>query len=92
MLKVTDAALKHLHNALIQAPSVEEGTSDCFRMIVQDDDRIGLAVQSPQSGDHTFERDGATVLALPEALSKKLSERVLDLGDEGQLVFLPRPN
>jgi Fe-S cluster assembly iron-binding protein IscA len=90
MLEVTNAALEHLRSALSQSHSIDE-TDECFRLVVQDD-KIGLAVQSPESGDHTFETDGATVLAMPKAVSELLSERVLDLGDEGQLLFLPKPS
>ena len=91
MLEVTDAALKHLGTVLTQSEKIE-GTDDCFRLVLQDGDRIGLAVQAPESGDHTFEREGTTVLAIPDSLSKILSERVLDLGEEGQLLFLVKPS
>lgn len=90
MLEVTNAALTHLRHALSQSQSIDE-TDECFRLVVQDD-KIGLAVQAPESGDQTFEADGSTVLAMPKAVSELLSERVLDLGDEGQLLFLPKPS
>lgn len=90
MLTVTDAALGHLSDVLSKSDQVE-GT-DCFRMVVKNDETIAIAVQAPQSGDRTFEREGSTILAMPEALSEALSEKVLDLGDEGQLVFLPKPS
>lgn len=91
MLEVTDAALGHLSRSLANSRAVE-GTDYCFRMIVKDDETIGLAIQSPESGDQTFEREGTTILAMPKSLSDVLSERILDLGDEGQLLFLPKPN
>ena len=91
MLEVTNAALDHLRNALTQSATLA-GTGDCFRLIVDQENKIGLAVQAPQTGDHTFELEGATVLAMPLSLSEALSERVLDVGDEGRLMFLPKPN
>ena len=90
MLTVTNAALGHLGQALSDSDRVED--RDCFRMIVTEEQTIGLSIQNPQSGDQTFEHKGTTVLALPEALSATLSERVLDVSDEGQLVFLPKPS
>lgn len=89
MLTVTDAALQHLHNALSRS-ATRDADSNCFRMTIQDNDTVGLRVQQPESDDHTFECEGATVLATPESLSELLSERVLDLDEQGQLVLVPK--
>jgi len=88
MLTVTDAALQHLHAALSQAEAIEDPA--CFRLTVRGEDSLGLMVQEPESGDQTFECDGETVLATPEPLLEFLSERVLDLDEDGQLVLVPK--
>jgi hypothetical protein len=89
MFDVTDDALGHLSEALSGSEVAAE--NECFRFIVKDDNRIALAYQTPQSNDLKFAHQGAQVLAVPEALSEALSEKVLDVGDEGKLVFLERP-
>lgn len=91
MFEVTDEALGYLSEALSRAESID-ADNDCFRMVVTNEDKVALSVQQPESGDHTFEREGSTILAMPEALSEALSERLLDLGDNGELVFLPKPS
>ena len=90
MLMVTDAALGHLEKALSSSNQFQD--AECFRMVVTDDDTIGLKIQTPEAGDQTFESNGTTVLALPKSLASVLAERALDLSDEGQLVFLPKPS
>jgi Fe-S cluster assembly iron-binding protein IscA len=90
MLTVTDSALNHLSSVLTKSNRAEG--PDCFRLFVKDDNNIAMTLDSPQSGDQTFDCEGSTVLALPESLSEALSERVLDLGEEGNLVFLPKPS
>jgi len=90
MLTVTDSALNHLSSVLTKSNRADG--PDCFRLFVKDDNNIGMTLDSPQSGDQTFDCAGSTVLALPEVLSEALSERVLDLGEEGNLVFLPKPS
>jgi hypothetical protein len=88
MLTVTDAALQHLHSALASAEVVDPA---CFRVTVSGEDTLGLIVQQPESGDQTFECKGETVLATPAPLVDFLSERVLDLDDDGHLVLVPKP-
>ena len=87
MLTVTDAALNHLHNALAQSNAVDAA---CFRITVSGEDSLGLIVQEPEASDRTFECQGDTVLATPEPLLDLLSERVLDLDQDGQLVLVPK--
>lgn len=87
MLTVTDAALQHLHTALVQADAIDPA---CFRLTIRGEDSLGLVVQEPDSGDQTFECNGDTVLATPEPLMEFLSERVLDLDEDGQLVLVPK--
>jgi Fe-S cluster assembly iron-binding protein IscA len=86
MLTVTDAALEHLQHALTRV----EAASACFRLTINDQDTLGLIVEEPESGDRTYECDGETVLATPEPLVEFLSERILDLDDDGHLVLVPK--
>jgi len=87
MLTVTDAALQHLHTALLRTEAVDPA---CFRLTFRGEDSLGLIVETPESSDQTFECAGETVLATPEPLLEFLSERVLDLDDDGQLVLVPK--
>jgi hypothetical protein len=87
MLTVTDAALQHLQSSLARVDTVE---SSCFRLTRQEGDTLGLVIQSPESGDRTFECDGDTVLAASENLADILSERVLDIDENGHLVLVPK--
>jgi hypothetical protein len=88
MLTVTDAALQHLQSSLARVDTVEE--SSCFRLTRQQGDTLGLVIQSPESGDRTFECEGDTVLAASENLAEILSGRVLDIDDKGHLVLVPK--
>jgi hypothetical protein len=87
MLTVTEAALKHLQAALSQADGLDHA---CFRFTVSDEDTLGLVVAEPGTDDRTFECDGETVLATPEPLLRHLSERVLDVDGDGQLILVPK--
>jgi Fe-S cluster assembly iron-binding protein IscA len=87
MLTVTDAALQHLQAALAQTEAIDAA---CFRITVSGEDSLGLTVQEPDVSDRTFECNGETVLATPEPLLELLSERVLDLDQDGQLVLVPQ--
>jgi len=89
MLTVTDSALQQLHETITQA---DTNTVDdaCFRMIAQDDNTIGLSLQTPAEGDTTFEYEGEPVLAMPKILVEPLSKRILDIDERGHLVLLPR--
>lgn len=91
MLTVTEAALGHLSEALSRSEPTETA-DDCFRMIVTGEQALSLTVQPPESSDHTFDQEGETVLAVPAELSEALSSRILDLGDNGGLVILPKPD
>lgn len=87
MLTVTDAALHHLHAALSQSDAI---AAACFRFTRQAEDSLGLIVGEPESGDQTFECEGDTVLAAPEPLVQLLSEKVLDIDENGQLILIPQ--
>jgi hypothetical protein len=91
MLTVTDAALGRLSDALSQNEP-PRNKDDCFRMTISDEQTFSIAVQPPEPGDHTFDREGETVLAVPREISKALSSSILDLGDNGGLVMLPKPS
>jgi hypothetical protein len=69
---------------------VDAADPACFRLTLNDKDTLGLIVQQPESSDQTHECGGATVLATPEPLIEFLSERVLDLDDDGHLVLVPK--
>ena len=88
MLTVTDNALDHLSKALSGSETV--GENECFRFVVANDNTLSLAYESPQDDDQTFSQQGTQVLAVPASLSERLSERELDVDDNGQLVFLPK--
>jgi hypothetical protein len=88
MLKVTDAALQRLLNAVHEAQDPETTTSDaCFRIVPNDGASLGLALQSPAPSDLTFEHEGTTVLAIPEALLQVCAQRTLDVDADGYLVL-----
>lgn len=89
MFTVTDTALRHLHEALSQADPIAESDT-CFRMTISDNNTVGLKLESPASSDQTFGCEGSTVLAAPKPLLDLLTERVLDLDGQGQLVLVPK--
>jgi hypothetical protein len=96
MLTVTDAALRHLRDALAQTvqplSDTHAGSPTCFRMTVQEPNLVSLHVETPESGDRTFECEGTVVLAMPPSLSGLFSERFLDIDNDGQLVLVPAPS
>ena len=87
MLKVTNSALRQLQTALRKNHAVHR---TCFRFRRQGEASIELIIQEPQSTDETFNIDGEPVLAAPKQLVETLSEKILDIDDEGQLVLLPK--
>ena len=87
MLTVTADALKQLKSALIHSAAMQE---TCFRFTRRDQSSLGLIIQEPEATDRTFDCDGETVLAMPEPLQDLLTEKILDVDDDGQLVLLPR--
>lgn len=90
MFSVTDDALGHLSEAL--SGSETAGENECFRFVVKDNDTLSLAYATPKGDDQTFSHEGTQILAVPASLSEVLSTKVLDVGDEGQLVFLQKPD
>ena len=87
MLKVTDAALQRLLNAVQEAQGPNSGDSACFRIVPKDGASLGLALQSPAPSDLTFEHEGTTVLAVPEGLLQVCAQRTLDVDSDGCLVL-----
>ena len=62
MLSVTDSALDKLQNSL--QPSNDN--SKCFRIVPKDHATVTLRYMEYKDSDETFDKNGRTVLALPE--------------------------
>lgn len=86
MFTATHSALRRLYNTIDQYDAPEVG-EECFRMIAQEDDSLGLLLQKPAPNDETFDCEGRPVLAMSKALMEHLSERTLDIDESGELLL-----
>ena len=81
MLSVSTPALEQLHSSLLSSTD----TSKCFRIVPRDEKTLTLRYMEFKDSDKTFEMQGRTVLALPDALAPYCSDKNLDVGKNGNL-------
>ena len=87
MLELTEAAGAQLHKSLARA-QMPDHEGKCFRIVPKDKQYLTLTLERPAPTDSTFEHEGATVLALPEALSPFFKDRSLDIDKSGNLKLI----
>lgn len=86
MLTVTEPVLKQFDRALAKAGDTG-GAERCLRLIRGHDSNLSLTLESPEPGDTTYEYEGRTVLAVPEAYAGFCSDKLLDMDEQGRLVL-----
>jgi hypothetical protein len=84
MLVVTNRALEALDVALKKRESASE--TECFRL-TRKDDGLTVAVERPAADDATFAYSGETVFAVPTYLEAAVTNRTLDLDENGGLTL-----
>ena len=87
MLTVTESALERLSGE-ISTTKESKPANACFRLVVDGDGELALAIDVPQSEDRTFEHEGVTVLVLSEQLSEQNQRRTLDMNAAGDFVLI----
>lgn len=86
MLTVTDTVLKQFDKAITRAgESVSE--DQCLRIVQGKDANLSLALESPEPEDTTYDYEGRTVLAVPEAYAEFCADKTLDIDEDGKLVL-----
>lgn len=80
MLTVTKAAGGYLSAALDKANAPAESA---VRILVKPEG-LRTAIDQERDGDQSFEHDGRKVLLLDEQAANELSERTLDVEDDGK--------
>lgn len=81
MLSVSTPALEQLHSSLLSSTD----TGKCFRIVPRDEATLTLRYMEFEDSDETFEVQGRTVLALPDALVPYCRDKNLDVGEDGKL-------
>jgi hypothetical protein len=89
MVGVTERAkqeLKNILNANVDNPLAR------LRLAADDQERIGLAVDVEQPGDHVVEHEGSGIMVAEEGLADSLTGITLDVQDtpEGPKLFLSK--
>lgn len=87
MLTVTETVLKQFNHALAKAGETDGGQR-CLRIVPGTDANLSLALESPEPEDTTYEYEGRTVLAVPEAYADFCADKTLDMDEQGQLVLI----
>ena len=86
MLTVTEPVLKQFDRALSRADETGAG-SRCLRLVRGHDASLSLTLETPEPGDTTYEYEGRTVLAVPEACAGFCADKMLDMDEQGRLVL-----
>jgi Fe-S cluster assembly iron-binding protein IscA len=81
MLNVSDAALSHLATML---DGVEGAPDEAAIRLVAQPQGLGMAVDTPNDGDHTVEHDGRVVLLVDDQVANMLDGRTMDLQETEQ--------
>ena len=86
MLTVSNAALEKFDQTI---NTMDNSTEDdrCLRMVRNEQSGLALSLDAPHRDDTTFEYDGRTVLAVPDALHKFCDDKKLDLDEQGNLTL-----
>ena len=86
MLTVSDAALQKFDDT-INTMSESPDDNLCLRMVRGEDSGLALSLEPVQSEDTTFEFEGRTVLAVPDAYVEFCDDKALDLDETGNLTL-----
>lgn len=86
MLTVTETVLKQFDRALAKAGETGGGER-CLRIVRGKDANLSLALEAPEPEDTTYEYEGRTVLAVPEAYAEFCEDKTLDMDEQGRLVL-----
>jgi Fe-S cluster assembly iron-binding protein IscA len=81
MFDVTDKALEKLQTLRDES---ESQPGQAVTLVVREDGELGLALAFPQENDHVIERDGDTVMIVPEPLLEPLQDVRLDYVENDQ--------
>lgn len=87
MLELTEAASAQLHRSLA-GTKMPDHEGKCFRIVPKNEQYLTLKLARPAPSDSTFEHEGDTVLALPEALRPFFNGRSLDIDNSGNLKLI----
>lgn len=86
-LTVNESALERLAAALHSASdSRPEGA--CFRMTLDDEGSLALAIDVPLSDDKTFQYEGETVLVMTNEFAERFAGRTLEANEAGDFVLV----
>jgi len=86
MLTVSQAALEKFDDT-INTMSESPDAGLCLRMVRSEESGLALSLEPVHSEDTTFEYEGRTVLAVPDAFADFCDDMQLDLDDTGNLTL-----
>ena len=84
MLHVTQDAMD-ICSATVRQLSTQPNTK-CLRLI-KSDRGVAISFELPRSDDELVRHHGIAVLAVPERVADELSEKSLDVSDDGRFVL-----
>jgi hypothetical protein len=85
-LNITESALERLSDA-IESVNGSNGADACFRLALDDEDNLALAVDVPSPSDKIYQSQGKTVLVVTDELSERFAGRTLDVNAAGDFVL-----
>ena len=85
-LTITESALERIANAL---RSVNGSTPKdaCFRLALDEEGNLALAIDTPLPDDNTFQHQGETVLVMSIELAQHFAGRILEVNEAGDFVL-----
>lgn len=86
MLAITESALGRLADALrsVNGPDPEDA---CFRLSLDEEGNLALAVDIPSPDDRKFQYNETTVLVMSDDLAERFTGRTLDVNAAGDFVL-----
>lgn len=85
-LTITESVLERLAVALRKVNGSQPADA-CFRLTMDEEEYLALAVDVPSSVDQTFQYHGETVLVMSNALAERLAGRILEVNTAGDFVL-----
>lgn len=86
MLTVSEAALQKFDDTInTMSESPDDGR--CLRMVRSEEAGLALSLEPVHNDDKTFEYEGRTVLAVPDAFADFCEDMRLDIDETGNLTL-----
>ena len=86
MLTITEAALQRLADAIRRVNGTDPDDA-CFRLSLDEEGNLALAVDVPSPDDRMFQHNESTVVVVSGGLAERFAGRTLDVNAAGDFVL-----